>query len=160
MRDRPILFSGPMVRAMLAGDKTQTRREVTPHNIRLWMGEEVGSVKPAAELLAIAFEEAAEFRSLDGAQAWTAKARDYQNADRTNWQARSTYGFAGDFLWVRETLRRTAEGDWTYDIGGDVIANLRASLPDFDFVLEVDPSDGDALRTRAAVHSNLAVALR
>lgn len=78
MRERPILFSDPMVRAILAGTKTQTRRVVKP--------------QPSPELLA----DYAEIRDRYGS------AR--TDAQMLSDCVPCPYGQPGDRLWVRETF--------------------------------------------------------
>lgn len=77
MRERPILFSAPMVRAILAGTKTQTRRVVKPqpqmvtnHRTAAWEGDPVVLMELLSE------------------------------AGR-----RGPYGQPGDRLWVREAWK-------------------------------------------------------
>ena len=86
MAERPILFSAPMVRAILAGKKTQTRRVVKlPPDRGTWEPDTIGG--PGVTLA-------------DGSPV----------SERTCiWNTTTgrvlgcPYGKAGDRLWVRET---------------------------------------------------------
>lgn len=86
IRERPILFSAPMARAILEGRKTQTRRVFK----RAIDGDEVaGSVHPAAE------------------SGWIAWFPGNVSAEKTKELYRigipCPHGLPGDKLWVRET---------------------------------------------------------
>lgn len=96
-RERPILFSAPMVRALLAGTKTQTRRlvkankECTVHGrVPYWDRATVdpgGTIYGPGPYLHLPY-------SMDGGEGEWASARVY-----SPWAP-------GDVLWVRETLKR------------------------------------------------------
>lgn len=99
MKERPILFKGEMVRAILEGRKTQTRRVVKPPK---WMGDrqpniDHHTIKP--------------FRAQGG---WHFGAI---------WKGvECPYGQTGDLLWVRETFAiHPEDGLFLYrcDRGGD-----------------------------------------
>lgn len=86
MKERPILFSGAMVRALLAGTKTQTRRVVKPQPEAMHDGE--------------------PYWFIGGYRAWT-----YRPAPPIPLRAGGApvlcpYGQPGDRLWVRETFAR------------------------------------------------------
>jgi hypothetical protein len=98
MVEKPILFSGEMVRAILAGRKTQTRRVVTnvPHatNCKLRSA-----------------------RQIDGGRDWEFMVVD-KNGDFAN-AAACPYGKPGDQLWVRETWQQVGElgpERWTFEV--------------------------------------------
>lgn len=103
MTERPILFSGAMVRAILDGEKTQTRRVVKPTmttpripplHMELWIG--VDGEQEVDE---------------SGLPCWLGFHPDYPGDAK--WFS-CPYGQAGDRLWVRETLRRATDGTWYY----------------------------------------------
>lgn len=93
MKERPILFSGPMVRALLAGAKTQTRRVVKPSaQFRAWDSEPRHAYDAivADDMFAAAFLVAGDHGFTD----WVP----------------CPHGKPGDRLWIRETWQKFAYG--------------------------------------------------
>lgn len=90
MSEKPILFSAPMVRAILDGAKTQTRRVVKPQPINVPGGAHIDPYDHDYSAFTV----------------WTSDNRMclHCGGDRkemAHW--RSPYGKPGDHLWVRET---------------------------------------------------------
>jgi hypothetical protein len=90
MKERPILFRGEMVRAILEGRKTQTRRIVTAHHIH------GGTRKPTTDDLAAV----GDFRPTRGG---TPGAFLGAYPGVSIGEPRCPYGVHGDRLWVRES---------------------------------------------------------
>jgi hypothetical protein len=85
MKERSILFSAPMVRAILNGQKTQTRRVVK----RIPLGMEFYGMGDGI----------AEFYIKNGC---------------LHTQINCPFGRVGDRLWVRETFAKRLDGTYTY----------------------------------------------
>lgn len=90
MKERPILFSAPMVRAILAGEKTQTRRAVTK--------------------LPKCSDDASRIEWCQWSGLWCAHGGP-RDACRCKGGVRCPYGLPGDRLWVRETHAQFAVGE-------------------------------------------------
>lgn len=94
MTERPILFSGSMIRALLAGTKTQTRREVKLH----------GKLADGADVV------------VHDGQVWKPARVDYEG------YVDCPHGSPGDRLWVREAWRIgswTEDGRFAIDYQAD-----------------------------------------
>lgn len=101
MADRPILFSAPMIRALLAGTKTQTRRLLKPQPSKPWDG---------------LFHDRGRW--------WTGDSLTGEAIETL----RVPYAH-GDRLWVREAHYLTDDGDTEYalfpaDEGGEIAEHL------------------------------------
>lgn len=98
MRERPILFSSPMVRALLAGTKTQTRRALSPqppdttHQVSTWHHPDA---RPHF-------------------YAWTDNGEGCAEIADDAWCKPCPYGQPGDRLWVRETWRVCGGREYEY----------------------------------------------
>ena len=97
MKDRPILFSAPMVRALLDGSKTQTRRVVKPKAAEdlEWFGGKDGADddRKTNEILCQRSVE-------DGLQIWN-----FDYPEEGSVVIVFPYGQPGDRLWVREAWK-------------------------------------------------------
>lgn len=88
MKERPILFSAPMVRALLAGTKTQTRRALKPQPSEFVGGPGV-TLRDGSPAPLIALDDSVEPYGREIA---------------------CPYGQPGDRLWVRETFGFSGSG--------------------------------------------------
>lgn len=97
MKERPILFSGPMVRALLNGSKTQTRRVVKPQFAHDAIPCEMGATN----------ERGHQITGHSGMW-WNDEEGNHEKA------VRCPYGQPGGRLWVRETHAPQADcwGSW------------------------------------------------
>ncbi|WP_321902040.1 hypothetical protein [Paraburkholderia tropica] len=140
MRERPILFSAPMVRAILDGSKTQTRRIVKPQphidalNNFIWNGWNFGQSAAGVP----------HVQSLASPVPWSKTKR-----------VLCPFGAPGDRLWVRET--------WM-DLSGTGIEPVTGSSSPYAYGADTLPgSFGDecrkeyGLKWRPSIHMPRAV---
>jgi len=93
-KERPIIFNGEMVRAILEGRKTQTRRIIK--NVRQWCGDDCIGMPKAGNPLTDNFPI-----PLNSGFA----------------EKICRYGKVGDLLWVKETWQPNPEAGMTYPEG-------------------------------------------
>jgi hypothetical protein len=86
VRERPILFSAPMIRALLTNQKAQTRRVVQP--------------QPPQQVESVKVVEYSSDQNRIGR--WSTQSH-------PEWIVTCPYGRPGDRLWVRETWRLNSE---------------------------------------------------
>jgi hypothetical protein len=138
MADRPILFSGPMVRALLAGTKTQTRRPVKfPHlnPLGVWEPQTIGGPNGGRTARGETIPE-------QGAMWHT----------RTGDSIGCPYGQPGDRLWVRENTLKIEDHGWVGPVfvesaaGRDALEWGYGESDDPDFIQPYD------LKVRPSIH--------
>jgi hypothetical protein len=118
IKGRPILFSAPMVRAILEGRKTVTRRAVKPQ-----YEDKVWTVRPASEPRHARHSD--DWWLPTGSQPYSALPR-------------CPYGEPGDRLWVRETWARVGNDDPGYlTFGATYPACLPADMENIPLANEI-----------------------
>lgn len=125
MKPKPIIFSGPMIRALLSGQKTQTRRAVKSQPLRSdWI----------------------PYRCPDWRWNWVLEGTGMGSGD----PFRCPYGQPGDLLWVRESWRPMS-GHSAWDLLIKYAADGPSNLGD-RHIEDGDVDVGDWVFPKAAKH--------
>ena len=146
--ERPILFNGTMVRAILSGAKTVTRRPVVPMagRQRQWLTPALLTQSPRLTMCRLSEADSGEL----GAQ------MEHPKGGPLGW-VRCPLGAPGDRLWVRETW---CPGDyWTSGVVHDPPEDIRYAADNGAISyatgrpLRIDTSDwSDPKRWRPSIH--------
>lgn len=135
IKERPILFSGPMVCAILERRKTVTRRPVKP-----------GFPSSVTEVFPYAGAPHAWMPALPSGEPWYEQVRE------------CPYGRPGDRLWVRETWLEDPEDDgtWAYTqymgCKGSPLSDIPKRFQKPEHCIFRASWDGSALRWRPSIH--------
>jgi hypothetical protein len=127
---RPILFSGPMIRALLDGRKTQTRRVV----------------KPQPEIYS-GYETMGDFSD----PGWCLEWKEFEAMTPNELARHCPYGQHGDLLWVRESIVQSTgsamdqSGEYTGHWGMGVKYVADGAKPGLDSV-------GNHFSSRPSIH--------
>jgi hypothetical protein len=146
--ERPVLFNGTMVRAILSGAKTVTRRPVVPMagRQRQWLTPALLTQSPRLTMCRLSEVDGGDL----GAQ------MEHPKGGPLGW-VRSPLGAPGDRLWVRETW---CPGDyWTSGVVHDPPEDIRYAADNSAISyatgepLRIDTSDwSDPKRWRPSIH--------
>ncbi len=128
MRERPILSSGAMVRAIVEGRKTQTRRVVRP--------QPPDHVRDAGVL-----HSASDSNGLW----WWLDSKDLMDASTVGDEFRCPYGVPGDRLWVREQFSRLE----SFEFFSDEVPN---QIPGAWYWADGNPAWGNWERPKPSIH--------
>ena len=136
MKTRPILFNGPMVRAILDGKKTQTRRLLKP--------------QPTSP-----YSQNVDRFELSGDGFWWPTTRSGKQACFEPVRYRCSYGVPGDSLYVRETWAPVDHLVWGYELDDSEWLMLRADGAVWNSSTHQYAERGDLVdpdRWRASIH--------
>ena len=124
MTERPILFSGSMVRAILSGSKTQTRRVVKPGRGQEWLRPSTLLLSPRAKPVLIDGQQWAQFAHPEAGKM-------FMGIQHDEWSplgcVRCPHGAPGDRLWVREAFDPIYPQDPHYNGGRPIEYDYRAT---------------------------------